>query len=77
MAAVKVYSTKSCPYCVQLKSYLDENAIQYENVDVGADKQAAQEMIDLSGQMGVPVIDIDGEVIIGFRKDKIAQKLDI
>ena len=77
MAEVKVYSTNSCPYCVQLKSYLDENEIQYENIDVGVDKQAAQEMIDKSGQMGVPVVDIDGEIIVGFKRDIIAGKLGI
>ncbi len=74
---IKVYSTEACPYCVSLKSYLDEHNIPYQAIDVGSDKQAAQEMIDKTGQMGVPVIDIDGEVIIGFDKERINQLLGI
>lgn len=74
---VKVYSTETCPYCVTLKSYLDEHNIAYQEIDVGKDQQAAQEMIDKTGQMGVPVADIDGEIIIGFDKERINQLLGI
>jgi glutaredoxin 3 len=68
---VKVYSTPTCPYCIMAKKFLDENNIQYENLDVSSDRQAADEMIKKSGQRGVPVLDIDGQVIVGFDKGKI------
>lgn len=72
MAKVKVYSTPTCPYCKAAKEFLTENKIKYEDIDVSKDHNAAQEMIEKSGQMGVPVIDIDGTIIVGF--DKAAMK---
>lgn len=77
MAKVKVYSTPSCPYCVTLKEYLKDNNVEFEGVDVSQDKVQLDDMIKKSGQMGVPVIDIDGEIIIGFDKIKIADLLNI
>ncbi|MBU2545408.1 thioredoxin family protein [Patescibacteria group bacterium] len=77
MAKVKVYSTPSCPYCVTLKEYLKDNNIAFEGVDVSQDKVQLDDMIKKSGQMGVPVVDIDGEIIIGFDKIKIANLLNI
>jgi len=77
MADVKVYSTPTCPYCIRAKDFLKENNISFENIDVSSDQEKAQEMIDLSGQMGVPVITIDGEIIVGFDRDKIKSKLGI
>lgn len=74
---VKVYSTPSCPYCVTLKEFLKENAIDFEDIDVSQDQRSAEEMIKKSGQMGVPVVDIDGQVVIGFDKEKISQLLKI
>jgi glutaredoxin 3 len=75
MEKIIVYSTKACPYCVLLKNWLDENKIEYEYNDVGVDQEKAKEMMDKTGQMGVPVIDIAGEVIIGFNKGKIESTL--
>ncbi|MBU2068519.1 glutathione S-transferase N-terminal domain-containing protein, partial [Patescibacteria group bacterium] len=66
MNQVKVYGTPTCPYCVALKSYLEEKGIEYKYIDVSVDKEEAQEMIKKSGQMGVPVSDINGEIVIGF-----------
>jgi len=77
MKKIKVYSTAVCPYCVTLKSFLMEHNFKFEDIDVGADKAAAEEMIAKSNQMGVPVVEIDGEVIVGFNKEKISQLLDI
>lgn len=74
---IKVYSTPTCPYCVQVKEFLKEKNQEFEEIDVAADPKAAQEMIDKSGQMGVPVVDIDGEIIIGFNKPKIIELLGI
>lgn len=75
--SVIVYSTPTCPYCNKLKEYLNENKIDYENVDVSTDQEKAQEMIKKSGQMGVPVIDADGEILVGFDKKKVAELLKI
>lgn len=74
---VKVYSTPNCPYCVTLKQFLKENSIEFEDIDVSKDESAQQEMIKKSGQMGVPVVDIDGEIVIGFDKEKICRLLNI
>ena len=77
MKSVKVYSTPSCPYCIKAKQYLDESGVEYENIDVATDQEKAQEMMSKSGQMGVPVIDIEGEIIVGFDKNKISQALGL
>lgn len=69
--SVKVYTTPTCPYCTMAKKYLDSRNVQYESIDVASDKTAATEMVTKSGQRGVPVIDIDGKIVIGFDKDKI------
>ncbi|MFB6226159.1 MAG: glutaredoxin family protein [Candidatus Paceibacteria bacterium] len=74
--SVTVYSTPTCPYCKKVKTYLDENDIDYEDYDVSENQEKQQEMIDKSDQMGVPVIDIDGEIIVGFDKNKIEQALE-
>ena len=74
---VKVFSTSSCPYCKMEKDFLKEHKIEFEDIDVGADQEAAQEMVEKSGQMGVPVTDIDGEIVVGFDKDKLKKLLDI
>ena len=68
---VKVYSTPTCPFCIRAKQFLKESNVVFENIDVATDQEKAQEMIKKSGQMGVPVIDIDGTIIVGFDKDKI------
>jgi glutaredoxin 3 len=77
MPNVKVYSSSTCSYCAMTKEFLKKNNIQFENIDVGINRQASQEMMDLSGQMGVPVLDIDGQIIVGFDKDAITKALNI
>jgi len=74
---VIVYSTKTCPYCRMLKDFLKENNIIFEDYDVGENREKLEEMIKKSGQIGVPVIDIDGEIIVGFDKDEIKRKLGL
>ncbi|KAF0134552.1 MAG: glutaredoxin-like protein [Candidatus Saganbacteria bacterium] len=74
---IKVYSTPTCPYCVMAKRYFNENNIEFENIDVSSSQSAAEEMISKSGQLGVPVIDINGTIIIGFNKTKIMQALGL
>jgi len=74
---VKIYSTATCPYCIRAKQFLKENNIVFEDVDVSGNKAAAQELIRKTGQMGVPVLDIEGEIIVGFDREKIKQALGI
>ncbi|MFA6363424.1 FAD-dependent oxidoreductase [Methanoregula sp.] len=66
MSMVTVYSTKNCPYCRMAKAFLDKQGVTYTAIDVGVDAVAAQKMITLSGQRGVPVITVDDEIIVGF-----------
>jgi len=74
---VKVFSTPFCVYCASLKQFLKEHNIEFEDIDVFKDQVAQEEMIRKSGQMGVPVIEIDGEIIVGFNKNKIVELLNI
>ena len=74
---IKVYSTPACPYCYALKDFLREHKIEFEDVDVSTDQQVAEEMIRKSGQMGVPVTEIDGEIVVGFDKEKLEKLLNI
>ncbi|MDD2696915.1 MAG: glutaredoxin family protein [Candidatus Pacebacteria bacterium] len=74
---IKIYSTPSCPYCFTLKEFLKEKNISFEEIDVSKDQAAAEEMIKKSGQMGVPVVEVDGEIIVGFDKEKISKVLKI
>lgn len=73
---VTVYSTLTCPYCRMAKEYLNSRKIQFRDINVGADKDAAMEMVKKSGQMGVPVIEINGKVIVGFDRDAIDAALN-
>jgi len=68
---VIVYSTESCPYCHIAKDYLKKKGIEYTDYNVAENHEKAQEMINKSGQMGVPVLDIKGKIIIGFDKAAI------
>jgi len=70
-----LYETEVCPYCQEAKEFLDEMGVSYNEVDVSKDEKAAKEMVEKSGQMGVPVLDIDGEIVIGFDKEKISELL--
>ena len=68
---IKVYTTDSCPWCVKAKNYLKSKNISFEELNVADDMLAREEMIKKSKQMGVPVLDINGTVIIGFDKSAI------
>ena len=73
---VKVYSTNTCPWCDKAKSYLKSKGIEFEELNVQEDMVAREEMIKKSKQMGVPVLDIDGTVIVGFDKNAIDKALN-
>ena len=74
---VKVYSTPTCPYCHTLKNFLKEKGIEFEDIDVSKDEKILQGMMKKSGQMGVPVAEIDGQIVVGFDRDKICKLLKI
>ena len=74
---VIIYSTPSCVYCKSAKEFFEENNIKYEEKNVASDQEAQQVMVQKSGQMAVPVIDIDGEIIVGFDKDKLSELLGV
>lgn len=77
MAKIRIFSTPSCPYCVTLKEFLKENNFDFEDIDVSQDQTALEEMIKKSGQTGVPIVEIDGQIIIGFDREKIVKLLKI
>lgn len=72
---VIVYSTQSCPWCQVAKQYLKKNNIDFVEKDVGKSHIAAREMINKSGQMGVPVIDVNGEIVVGFNEPVLKKLL--
>lgn len=73
--SVKIYTTPTCGYCRMAKDYFKKNNIQFTEYNVAQDMAKAQEMVKKSGQMGVPVLDVNGKVIIGFNKPAIEQAL--
>lgn len=74
---VRIYSTPTCPYCHAAKEYLKSHNVKYEDIDVSKDQKAAEEMIEKSGQMGVPVIEIGSTIIIGFDREAIRKALKL
>jgi len=77
MPKVIVYSTQSCPWCAKVKEFFKENKIKFENKDVGENRAAAKEMIIKSSQRGVPVIDVNGKIIVGFDEDELRRALKL
>ncbi len=75
MKNVIIYSTPTCTYCNAAKTYLKEKGIAYSEFNVAADTEKRKEMVDKSGQLGVPVIDVGGKVIIGFEEEELAAAL--
>jgi glutaredoxin 3 len=71
MKKVQIYSTPTCTYCTMAKNFFKEHNVSYEEFNVASDLEKRKEMIDLSGQMGVPVIVIDGDVTVGFDEAKL------
>lgn len=77
MASIKVYSTPTCPFCKRAKEFLKQNNFAFEDLNVAESEEARTEMVNKSGQMAVPVLDIDGEIIVGFEVEKIKKALKI
>ena len=74
---ITVYSTPVCPWCVKLKEWLKRNKIEFEEIDVSTDLDSAKSMVEKTGQMGVPVTEIDGQFVIGFDINKLKEILKI
>ena len=74
---VTIYTTPSCVYCKAAKEFFTENNVEYEEKDVAVDMEAQQEMVKKSGQLAVPVIEVNGEVVIGFEKGKLSELLGV
>jgi len=74
---IKVFVTPVCPYCVTLKEFLKMNNIEFEEIDVSKDEKAKEELVKKTGRMEVPVIEIDGEIVVGFDKEKICKLLKL
>lgn len=77
MPKVTIYTTPTCVYCKMTKAFFKENNVVYEEKDVSTDAVARDEMIAKSNQMGVPVIDIDGKILVGFDKEGLSELLHI
>lgn len=74
---VTVYSTPMCPWCNRIKEWLKKHKIEFEEIDVSIDMDSAREMIQKSGQMGVPVTEVDGQIVVGFDINKLKKLLKI
>ena len=72
---IKVFTTKTCPWCIKVKEYLKEKKIDFENIDVAENREAAMEMVRKSGQMGVPVTQIGEKYIVGYNPEAIDEEL--
>ncbi|MDI6721518.1 MAG: Uxx-star family glutaredoxin-like (seleno)protein [Candidatus Aenigmarchaeota archaeon] len=77
MHNVTIYTTSTCHFCKLAKEFFQQNSVKYKEINVEDDEKAAEEMIEKSGQMGVPVIDIDGKIIVGFDRSAIKKALGI
>jgi glutaredoxin-like YruB-family protein len=77
MPKVRLFTTPVCPYCYTLREFLKENNIKFEEIDVSKDEKTKEEIIKKSGQIGVPVLEINGEILVGFDKEKICKLLKI
>lgn len=77
MHQVKVYTTPTCSWCQAVKDYLRSRQVEFEEVDVSTDIEQARRLVEKTGQYGVPVIDIDGQYIVGFDRDEINTRLNL
>jgi len=77
MADVTIYTTPTCVYCKTVKEFFKEHNVEYEEKNVAEDEQAREAMIEKSGQLGVPVIDVKGSIVVGFDEKKLAELLGV
>lgn len=74
---VVIYTTPTCGYCKAVKDYLERHNIDYTEYDVSRNREKAQEIVQKTGQMGVPVVEINGDMMVGFDRQRIRQKLNL
>jgi len=74
---IKVFVTPVCPYCVTLKEFLKMNNIEFEEIDVSKDEKTKEELVKKTGRMEVPIMEIEGEIVVGFDKEKICKLLKL
>lgn len=77
MKPVAIYTTETCSYCKLAKEFFQKNNVAYEEFNVGTDLAKRQEMIEKSGQMGVPVITVGGDIVVGFNKPRLEELLGV
>ncbi|MEK7149036.1 MAG: glutaredoxin domain-containing protein [Patescibacteria group bacterium] len=77
MSSVKIYTTNTCTYCKMAKDFFQQNNVPYEELNVVTDVKARQEMVEKSGQLGVPVIDVDGTIVVGYDRERLSGLLGI
>jgi len=77
MANVLIYTSPTCPWCMKVKEFLKKNKVAYKERNVAEDEKAAQEAVKKSGQRGVPIIDIDGTIIVGFDEAALKKALKL
>ncbi len=75
MTTVTIYTTPTCPWCIKTKEFLKKKKVSYREINVAEDEKARDELVEKSGQMGVPVIDIDGTIIVGYDPEEIEKAL--
>ena len=74
---IKIYTTSTCPWCMKTKEFFKANNVKYDEVNVGMDEKARNEMFEKSGQFGVPVIDVNGTIIVGYDKEALKKALSL
>ncbi len=77
MTNVKIYSTPTCPFCKRTKEFFKKHNVEYEDINVAENEKARDEMVEKSGQMSVPVIEIEDEIVVGFDEQDLKKKLKI
>jgi glutaredoxin-like YruB-family protein len=74
---IKIYSTPACTYCKMAKEFLTSQNVAYEDIDVSVDAAAREDMVEKSGQLGVPVFDIDGQIMVGYNQQLLSKVVGI
>ena len=77
MPRVRVFNSPSCPFCYVLKEFFKEHNVEFEEIDISKDEKARNEMIKKSGRLEAPIVEIDGQIVVGFDKEKIVKLLKI
>lgn len=77
MKKIIIYTTPTCVYCKMTKAFFKEHGVSYEEKNVAADAEARREMVEKSGQMGVPVVSVDNEIMVGFDKERLSQLIGV